>query len=149
MSLEIDPNSILRLKAVCALTGLSRSTLWRMCRRGEFPQPLKLTARLIGWRAAEALAWLDSRERGRPAVTEAKAELSETPRDLRARDRHGREKPPARKRRSPHAGDSTSGRVRERGTAHGADGTSHKVSSVGDAAAVGAEKPRETEGGAR
>jgi prophage regulatory protein len=149
MSNEINPSSILRLKAVCALTGLSRSTLWRQCRRGEFPQPLKLTARLIGWRAGEVHQWLDSRERGAPAVTEAKAELSESSRDSRGRAPHRRKKPCARKRRSPQAGDSTSGGVRERRTARGANGTLHGVSSAGGAAAVGAEQSRETEGEAR
>jgi len=149
VSNQIDPSSILRLKAVCTLTGLSRSTLWRMCRRGEFPQPLKLTARLIGWRAAEVHRWLDSRERGCPALTEAKAELPETRRDLRGRDRHGRENPPARARRSPQAGDSPSDGLGERGTAQGANRALHKVSSVGDAAAVRTEQSPETEGEAR
>lgn len=118
MSQEIDSSSILRLKAVRALTGLSRSTIWRLCRRGEFPQPLKLTARLIGWRAAEVQRWLDSRERRCPALIEAKAEMAEM---------HRRENPRARKRGGPQAVDSASSGLRERGTARGAMRALHKV----------------------
>jgi prophage regulatory protein len=143
MSQQIDSNSILRLKAVRALTGVSRSTIWRLCRRGEFPQPLKLTARLIGWRAAEVQQWLDSRERGGPALTEVKDELSESRRDLGA---HGRKESAARKRRGSRAGDSSSSGLRERGTARGTNGTLHKVSSGGDAAGVGAEESCDPKG---
>lgn len=146
MSQQIDSSSILRLKTVRVLTGLSRSTLWRLWRRGEFPQPLKLTARLIGWRAAEVQRWLDSRERGGSPLTEAKDELSESRRDLRA---HGRKKSAARKRRGSRAGDSPSSGLRERGTAQGTNGTLHKVPGVGNAAAVCTDRSRETEGKVR
>jgi prophage regulatory protein len=136
MSQQIDSSSILRLKAVRALTGLSRSTLWRLWRRGEFPQPLKLTARLIGWRAAEVQRWLDSRERGGSSrVAEAKAEGPQTPR--------------TRKRRTPQAGDSPSDGLPERGTARGTNGTLHKVSSARDEAGIGTEGSCETKGAAR
>lgn len=140
MSLEINQSSILRLKLVRAMTGLSRSTIWRLCRRGEFPQPLKLTARLIGWRAAEVQRWLDSRERGRPALTEVKAEMAEM---------HRRENPRARRQRSPQAVDSASSGLCERGTARGAERALHKVSSAGDAAGVGTEGSCETRGAVR
>src|SRR5260370_41852547 len=149
MSQQIYSSSIVRPKAVRALTGLSRSTLWRLCRRGEFPQPLKLTARLIGWRAAEVQHWLDSRERSGSAVTEEKAEISETRVNLRAGDRHRCENPRVRKRRSPQAGDSPSDGSPERGTAQGTNGTLHKVSSVDEAATVLTKRSRETEGGER
>jgi prophage regulatory protein len=140
MSQQIDSSSILRLKAVRALTGLSRSTLWRLWRRGEFPQPLKLTARLIGWRAAEVQRWLDSRERGCPALAEAKTEMAEVQR---------RENPRARRQRSPQVGDSASSGLREHGTTQGAERALHKVSSARDAAGIGTEGSCETKGAAR
>ncbi len=69
-SSPLDPNSILRAKKVQALIGISRSTLWRMCRRSEFPQPRKITERLIGWRASEVLAWIEAREPGSASEAE-------------------------------------------------------------------------------
>lgn len=69
-SSPLDPNSILRAKEVQALLGISRSTLWRMCRRSEFPQTRKITQRLIGWRAIEVFAWIESREPGSARETE-------------------------------------------------------------------------------
>ena len=55
-------SGILRLPAVLELTGLSRTTIWRMVKRGEFPQPVALGARARGWRASEVQEWMDSRQ---------------------------------------------------------------------------------------
>lgn len=52
---------ILRLPAVKERTGLSRSTLYEMMRRGDFPQPVPLGARAIGFIEAEVAAWIDGR----------------------------------------------------------------------------------------
>ena len=60
------PLEILRVKSVLAATGLSRTTLWRRVRSGDFPRPLRLggpKSRCVGWRAEEIAAWLESRER--------------------------------------------------------------------------------------
>ena len=67
-SRPIDPISILRPREVSALIGVSRSTLWRLWQRGEFPRPRKITNRLIGWQAGEVLAWLESRARAGSAT---------------------------------------------------------------------------------
>ena len=45
--------SIIRMKKVQELTGLSRTTIWRKVQLGEFPVPLKLTANTIGFYAHE------------------------------------------------------------------------------------------------
>ena len=55
-------SGILRLPAVLELTGLSRTTIWRMVKRGEFPQPVALGARARGWRASEVQEWMNSRQ---------------------------------------------------------------------------------------
>ncbi len=44
-------------------TGLSRTTLWRRLRNGEFPLPLKLGSSKIGWLESEIKAWLATRPR--------------------------------------------------------------------------------------
>jgi prophage regulatory protein len=35
----------------------SRTTLWRWCRQGRFPKPLKLGPNRRGWRRSELRAW--------------------------------------------------------------------------------------------
>lgn len=43
------------------LTGLSRSTRWRLEAAGEFPRRHKLSARAVGWRAADVEEWMRQR----------------------------------------------------------------------------------------
>jgi prophage regulatory protein len=43
----------LRLPAVMRLTGLSRSTIYAMIARHEFPAPVKLGARAVAWRRSD------------------------------------------------------------------------------------------------
>ena len=52
---------IIRLPDVLAMTGLSRTTIWRLSRSGEFPSPIRLSVRAIGWRRLEVEGWLNSR----------------------------------------------------------------------------------------
>lgn len=40
-----EPGALWRLDTVAARTGLSRATLYRMAARGEFPAPVRLSAR--------------------------------------------------------------------------------------------------------
>jgi len=51
---------ILRLPAVKARTGLSRSTIYARIREGTdgFPKPVNLGKRAVGWLASEVDAWL-------------------------------------------------------------------------------------------
>jgi prophage regulatory protein len=53
---------LLRRPEVEARTGLSRSTLYDWMKRGEFPQPVKLGARLVAWRESDVTEWLESRD---------------------------------------------------------------------------------------
>ncbi|SFU00077.1 helix-turn-helix transcriptional regulator [Sedimentitalea nanhaiensis] len=53
---------LLRRPDVEARTGLSRSTIYDWMKRGEFPQPVKLGARIVAWRASDVVAWLEARE---------------------------------------------------------------------------------------
>ena len=52
---------MLRPPEVMARTGLSRTTLWRRVRAGEFPAPTVLGVNAIGWPASAITAWLASR----------------------------------------------------------------------------------------
>lgn len=39
----------------------SSATLWRKCKSGDFPKPVKLSERVTAWRVEEVRAWLDAR----------------------------------------------------------------------------------------
>ena len=52
---------IFRRPKVERITGLSRSTLYAMMAEGEFPKPIKLGKRAVGWRESDIAAWLESR----------------------------------------------------------------------------------------
>lgn len=55
--------SILRLPGVLKLTGLGRSTIYRLVARREFPAPVRLTKRSVGWPRQDVDRWCESRER--------------------------------------------------------------------------------------
>jgi predicted DNA-binding transcriptional regulator AlpA len=52
---------IIRAKEVQDLTGLSRTTLWRMENREDFPRRVGLGGNLVGWRWSEVRQWIDER----------------------------------------------------------------------------------------
>ena len=54
----------IRRPEVEKLVRLSRSTLYSMIARGEFPAPVKLGRRAVAWRVADIEAWMSSRESG-------------------------------------------------------------------------------------
>lgn len=53
--------TILRRRQVEARTGLSRSTIYDKVSRGEFPKPVRLGERAVGWRADAIEQWLQTR----------------------------------------------------------------------------------------
>lgn len=59
---------LLRLPEVKARTGLSRSHIYTMEQRGEFPRRVKIcSARASGWLESEISAWIESRVAERDA----------------------------------------------------------------------------------
>ena len=52
------PHTVLRLPAVTARTGLSRSTIYLRVSQGAFPPPVSLGGRAVGWIEAEVDTWL-------------------------------------------------------------------------------------------
>ena len=57
----MPPISLLRLPAVLAHTGLKKTTLYLLIKRGEFPPSLPLTERTKAWRSDEIEAWIHAR----------------------------------------------------------------------------------------
>lgn len=54
-------DAILRLPAVKFRTGLSRSSIYAKVRTGEFPQPVSIGIRSIGWIECEIQQWITDR----------------------------------------------------------------------------------------
>lgn len=53
---------LLRLSEVLELTGLTRSTCYRLIDEGKFPSQVSLTdGRLVAWVCEEVHAWIDQR----------------------------------------------------------------------------------------
>jgi len=48
---------IYRLPQVIALTGLSRSSIYLRISKEEFPKPVKLGRRAVGWPEESIIAW--------------------------------------------------------------------------------------------
>ena len=49
-------HTILRLPAIKTSTGLSRSSIYLRIAQGEFPKPVSLGGRAVGWPASEVAA---------------------------------------------------------------------------------------------
>lgn len=51
----------LRRAEVQSRVGLSRSSVYRLCLRGEFPPPVRISPRAIAWLESEVSAWIETR----------------------------------------------------------------------------------------
>jgi predicted DNA-binding transcriptional regulator AlpA len=66
--IECMPAQVLRAREVCRRTGLSRTTIWRLERRGAFPPRRQLSSIAVGWIEAEIEDWIASRSKPGRAV---------------------------------------------------------------------------------
>ena len=56
----MQSNNIIRLPRTIQKTGLSRSTIYALLSRGEFPKQIKLSPRTMGWLEGDIELWIDS-----------------------------------------------------------------------------------------
>jgi prophage regulatory protein len=61
MQSQATPFRFLRLPAVCACTGLSRSQIYRLEAAGDFPKRVKLGAAAAAWIDSEVARWQNDR----------------------------------------------------------------------------------------
>jgi prophage regulatory protein len=52
---------ILSVRQVSEVIGLSRATIWRLGRRGDFPKAVALSPGRVGWPEHAVRAWLQQR----------------------------------------------------------------------------------------
>lgn len=55
--LAVD-GGMLTIETVSQLCGLGKSTIRKMVKRGDFPEPVRVTARAVRWRAEDIRLWL-------------------------------------------------------------------------------------------
>ena len=58
---RIPPLKLLRFPAVRERTGLSRSTIWRLERRGEFPKHHRISRNVVAWVEEDVTNWIELR----------------------------------------------------------------------------------------
>ncbi|MGH9202110.1 MAG: helix-turn-helix transcriptional regulator, partial [Vicinamibacterales bacterium] len=58
---RIVPVRLLRFPVVRDRTGLSRSTIWRLERRGEFPKHYRIAPNVVAWSEQEVSHWIEER----------------------------------------------------------------------------------------
>ena len=51
-----------RLPYVCKVTGLSKPSIYRMMKEGNFPSAKKLNERAVGWISTDVTDWIQSLE---------------------------------------------------------------------------------------
>ncbi len=56
---------VLRIHSVCKMVALSKSTVLRLMKCGNFPQSFPLSGNAVGWCRAEVEAWVESRKKSR------------------------------------------------------------------------------------
>lgn len=57
-----SPNeTILRLETVLSRTGLSKSLIYELIGNGQFPKPIQLGRRAVGWVGSEIDSWIATR----------------------------------------------------------------------------------------
>lgn len=58
---DVNAYVVLRIAQVVVATSLSRATIYRLCRAGDFPRAVRLSRGRVAWRQAEVAAWLKCR----------------------------------------------------------------------------------------
>lgn len=56
-------DKIHRLPSALDLTGLCRTALYNHLNEGQFPEPVRLGKRAVGWRETDLMAWVQSRQK--------------------------------------------------------------------------------------
>jgi prophage regulatory protein len=50
------------IKSVVAGTSLSRASIYRLIKKCEFPRPIKISSRRVGWLQADIDRWLEEQK---------------------------------------------------------------------------------------
>ena len=59
--MALKDERLLTSDEICGITGFSRQTLWRHCRAGKFPEPIRFGERIIRWRGSDVERFLEAK----------------------------------------------------------------------------------------
>jgi len=65
-----NTNRLIRIKEVIAMTNLSKSYIYQLCKEGLFPKSVQLVPNgiSVAWVEAEVIEWIESRIQARDEV---------------------------------------------------------------------------------
>jgi len=55
-----DTGSLRQAQLIPDVVPISSATLWRKCKTGDFPKPVKLSERVTAWNVGQVRAWLQA-----------------------------------------------------------------------------------------
>ena len=61
MNIPTTPDRLLRRSSVEEITGLSKSTIYRLVAQGLFPRPILIGSRAVAWPQSAIVQWIDER----------------------------------------------------------------------------------------
>jgi predicted DNA-binding transcriptional regulator AlpA len=59
---DLPDSAYMRQPQVLQILPFSAATLWRKCKAGQFPKPVKLSVRVSAWRVHAVRDWLKEQE---------------------------------------------------------------------------------------
>jgi len=59
-----DPRVLLRLREICEIVGLSRSSIYKAIQERRFPKPVHAGVRAVRWRSRDIDLWLNAKVAG-------------------------------------------------------------------------------------
>jgi prophage regulatory protein len=62
------PVTLIRIREVVSMTGISKSQVYRLANMGAFPKPTRLTAQSVAWVKQEVQAWIDDKVQARDSA---------------------------------------------------------------------------------
>lgn len=70
-----DSPRLIYFPEIKRLVGLSRTTIWKLEKTGQFPRRKKITATKVGWLESEVRSWIESRVEVKGTETQPKHNL--------------------------------------------------------------------------
>jgi predicted DNA-binding transcriptional regulator AlpA len=64
---NLPATGFVRQPQVLEVVPFSSATLWRKCKAGQFPKPVKLSERVTAWRVGSIRAWMQAHANGEAA----------------------------------------------------------------------------------
>lgn len=58
------PGALVRIRDVCEMIGVGRSTIYQWVAQGTFPSPVRISERAVRWRIEEIERWRDTLDSG-------------------------------------------------------------------------------------